>query len=368
MKSHRFASPVKFGIVLGLAVSMAIGLASLPSIAADAQTKRGKSSNHPPKMAGKPKTVPAMAAMKPILTPLLLTYRYQEGAVQRYRIRGFLNGRIPPFATDASSPPVHILLEFEYVATVKKVSEKGAMIDFNVSTATLSLLEKEPPADFKIGKDEATEFPVPLSEVQKLFNVVATIRPDGSVAEVTGGSASTVKVNIGLDLRKLFLITAPIAFGEKPVRVAESWVPTEGLLGAQPSRTIYAAKADSALAGGKTMLATLSETSESSIYDTLDKDGNSTQDKTLQVGSLKGEAKLNGSFKFIAVPVPSKTLAVGEATAYSGRIDSGRLNLNVEMIRTLPDPDKPGAKLDLPIDVKATFFVKAVETTAKKKK
>ena len=368
MKSSRSASSLGLRLGSGIAVSILIGLASLSLNVANAQTKSKKPVRHPSKTGAKAKIILVAEAMKPILTPVLLTYRYQEGAVQRYRVRGFLNGHIPPFATDANSPPVHILLEFEYVATVKKVTEKGAMIDFNVSTATLSLLEKEPPADFKIGKDDAAEFPVPLSEVQKLFNVVATIRPDGTVAEVTGGSASTVKVNIGLDLRKLFLITAPIAFSEKPVRIAESWVPSEGLLGAQPSRTIYAAKTNSAQAGRRTMTATLSETAESTIYDTLDKDGNSTQDKKLQVGFLKGEAKLDGAFKFVAVSALSKIPAVGEGISFAGRIESGRLNLNVEMKRTLPDPDKPGAKLDLLIDVKATFFVNAVETPPTKKK
>ena len=322
------------------------------------------------RIAKKTVVVAPAETMKPLTTPMVLSYRLKEGASQRYKIRAYLNGRIPPFATDASSPPTHILIVFEYVATVKSVSEKGATVEYTVPVAELSLLENEPPADFNVPAKEITPLSdlVSLTEIQKIFNCTAVIRPDGTVAEVKGGNNSKVKVDIGIDLRKLFLITAPIAFTETMVKAGDSWAPTDGLLGNLPARTIYAAKLETAQTGAKTTLATLSETAESTIVDSLDREGNSTADKKAQVGSLKGEAKLKGAFRFRATAGTAKLPAGVVAPSYTGIVEDGRLDLTVNMDRMMPDPDKPGAKLTLPIDVRATFFVKSAETPIVKKK
>ena len=353
-----------FGIGMALASVVCLPLL-LCGDPASAQ-KNGKLPAKPPV-----KKIVAMApeVMSPIKSPMLLAYRYKEGSSQRYKIRAYLNGRIPPFATDPTSAPTHILIEFDYVATVKSVSEKGALVEFAVPEAELSLLENEPPADFKVPKKEITplEGLVSLGEIQKIFNCTAVLRPDGTVAEVKGGNDSKVKVNIGIDLRKLFLVTAPVAFPETAVKPGETWSPTDGLLGNLPSRTLYSAKVETAQSGPKTTLATLSETSESSIYDNLDREGNSTPNKDAQVGTLKGEAKLKGAFRFRATQT-SKPATGAISAPYSGMIEDGRLDLTVNMDRVMPDPDKPGAKLTLPIDVRATFFVKAIETPAPKKK
>jgi hypothetical protein len=308
-----------------------------------------------PTSAGvKPKGI---VASTPVAAPTRLAYLYKAGDVRRYKLTAFFNGHVPQFG----QTPVHLMIEMEYVGTVKKVTDKGAVVDFNVEQSKVSLLEDEPVPGAKIDPDKVAELPLGLSQVQKTLNVTATFQPTGVVSDIQGGDASSVKIDLGIDLRKLFLITAPIAFADKPVRIGDTWPFNDGILGSRPGRTTYTGKLDAVTSKGKRILATASQTAESTVDSKLDKEGNSTDDAAAAVGSLVGKVTLNGSMEFTGASGP----AAGGISEADGYQTNGKMSMVVNLKRTLPDPDQPGKQKEDIIDIKARLYVVPAESSGK---
>src|SRR5258708_5426830 len=87
-----------------------------------------------------------------VAKPLLLTYAYKPGETRRYQVTAYFDGHIPPFAQPGSKP-VHLLIEFTYVAKVLKQDAKGAQVAFTVDAADLNLLNDEVATGAKINPD-----------------------------------------------------------------------------------------------------------------------------------------------------------------------------------------------------------------------
>jgi len=303
-------------------------------------------------------SAPAAGAVKPITTPLRISYSYKPGDVRRYKVVAFFTGHFPPFAV-AGSPPIHLMTVLNYAATVKKVTDKGADVDFNVEEATINLLEKEPGEDGKVNPADIAEFPVPLSQVQKLFNATATLKPNGVIANIQGGDTSSIKIDLGIDLRKLFLVTAPVIFADKSVKTGDEWPFDDGLLGSKPGKTTYTGKLQAIGSTGKSVIATVTQQADSTVDSKLDKEGNSTNDANAVVGSLTGTVTLTGTAQLVGTPETSSNGA-----GASGHITNGKMAMTVSLKRTLPDPDQAGKQLVTDIDIKARLYVSPGEKAA----
>lgn len=299
--------------------------------------------------------------------PIKLTYYHKVGEVRYFQVKGFFSGQFPPFVTEgADSPPIHLLADLDYAATVKKMDDKGIEVEYSVERADLSLLEEAPPADGKIDPDKAAPFPIPLAQAQKLFNVTAVLRPNGSVAEIRGGDTSSIRINVGIDLRKLFLVTAPILFGDKPVVAGSEWAFDDGLLGHKPGKTTYKGTVEKIVPSAKDHKLRLAQKAEAIVENDLDAEGNSTDKKEQVVGTLNGKVTLSGAINMVAQNGNISVDKTSKLKTVSGTVSDGRMEMNAKLKRILPDPDMPGKKKELDINIKGLFFVRAFQSKTAK--
>ena len=302
-----------------------------------------------------PKTVAVKAApVQSSALPAALKYAYtlNKGDAFRYRVTGLFNGHFPPFA-QPGSPPINLKVVIEYAGKVNKVDDKGAEVVFEVDKGDLYLLEKEPGADGKVDPADETPFPIPLSTVQKSLNVTATIRPDGSVAAINSAEAAPVQINLGIDLRKLFLLIMPVTFSEKPVKVNESWAFTDGLLGQGEGKITYSGKLESVKPASSGVTSNFAISAVSKINEKKTKEGKPTEKTEEAAESSVGEATLKGTMTFVAAP---------KSNVYSGRLKEGKLTLTAKIARTAPNPEKPEEKQTTPSDVTARLTVQEIPT------
>lgn len=279
-------------------------------------------------------------------------YGLQVGNTYRYRLLGVFNGHIPPFA-QPTSPPIHIRVELEYSATIKKQSEKGTEVAFNVEKADLFLLEKEPDENGKPPKgSEELLFPIPLQQVQEALNVNATLSPTGQIVGVAGGDANSVKVNFGFELRKLFMLMLPITFPTKSVKQNASWSFEDGLLGKNPGKTDYVATLKELKSGG---VAQIDLKATSKVDEALNKDQKPAKDATDAVITTQGSASLMGGVTFAGATVGNRL---------TGRLQSARLKLSIDVTRKrkMPDPEKPEEPLENRVDVLANLKIELLAT------
>lgn len=290
-------------------------------------------------------TIPVMAR---------LAYDWKPGSVFRYRITGLFQGNFPPFA-QPGSPPANLKAVLEYVGTVKKVDEKGAEVAFEVDRADLSLLEKEPGPDGRIDPDSEIPFPIPTSQAQKTLNVTAIIRPDGSVVSVTNNDTAPIRADLGIDLRKLFLLILPVTFPDRPVKLNEQWQHPDGVLGQKEGKISYRNRLIDVTTEGRRLLFAIQHDAESQITDRKDKDGRLIEDAANAVETVEGKAVVTGKM-FFAVT----SRAQPKQEALSGMVQKGQLQLTARLKRTAPDPEKPEEKQTADIAVKARLSVQAL--------
>jgi hypothetical protein len=223
-------------------------------------------------------------------------------------------------------------------------------VEFIVENAEVNLLEQEPGPDGKVDPAKIAPFPIPLSQVQKTLNTTATLRLDGSVSGIQGGDTSAIKIDFGIDLRKLFLVTAPITFANRPVKTGDEWPFTDGLLGSKPGKTTYTGRLAAISGNGKSIAATVTQQAESVVDSKLDKDGNSTDNAGAAVGSLVGTVTLTGTARLAG-------LSDGSGAA-AGRVSNANMSMVASLKRTLPDPDQAGKQQVTDIDIRARLIVK----------
>jgi hypothetical protein len=300
--------------------------------------------------AAQPKAAPDSSAA------VRLTYDLKPGFTRRYKVTGIFSGHFPPFA-QPTSPPILLRAQLEYAATVTKQDAKGAEVEFSVESADISILEKDPGPDGKIDPDSETPFPLPIEQVQKTLNVTAILRPDGSIAEVVGGDTSQIKIDLGFDLRKLFLLIMPVTFPDRSVRVNEAWTFTDGLLGKGADRVTYRSRLLGIAPAAHATAFRIGQDAQARIDDRRDKDGKPTDKDDAIVDTTKGTVTVTGALNFVT---PS-TAAPPATDSRAGNLAEGRLTLTVLLNRkrTIPDPDRPDDPLESQIDVRARLFVRA---------
>jgi hypothetical protein len=306
----------------------------------------------PPVTASKPAGVP---------TSVRLAYDLKPGQTFRYRITGLFRGNFPPFA-QPGSPPANIKAVLEYVATVKKQDDKGAEIAFEIDVADLSLLEKEPGPDGKIDPESEIPFPIPTSQAQKTLNVTAVIRPDGSVASVTNNDTAPLRTELGIDLRKLFLLILPVTFPDKPLKINEEWTHNDGVLGQKPGKITYHNRLLTVTPEAKRLAFRVQHDATSLIDDKKDKDGKLSDDPANAVETTTGKATASGTLLFLT---PATSAKPGTPEQRTGRLQKGQFLLNASLQRTAPNPEKPEEKQISNIEVKARLTVISIPNVRK---
>jgi hypothetical protein len=288
-----------------------------------------------------------------VTLPAQLSYGFEAGKVYHYKVDAIFSGQIPKLSEPGTD--AHIKAELYYSATVIKHDASGAKIAFAVEAENLSFLTKDPGPNGKLGPDDVLPFPLPLAQVQGYLNVTALLRPDGSIAEVTGGNNDPVKIDVGVDLRKLFVLMLPVILPDHAVKPGQTWNFDEGFLGKKPGRTSYVGKMVGVREDSTRVVFELSQSAKSTVNDNLDKEGNSTQTAKLQVGTITGTVSAEGSMNFGA----SKPIGGDHAKpgTYTGKLISGNMTLSVALSRTMPDPDHPDKKVVDPITVRGRMAV-----------
>ncbi len=300
---------------------------------------------------------------KSVAAPAKYVYRFKLGDTFQYKVSGLFTGHFPPFA-QPNSPPINLKIDFTYKGAVKKQDAKGAEVAFTVDEAEISLLEKDPGPDGKIDPDNITPFPLPLSQIQKTLNITAKLRPDGSIESIEGGDTSQVKIDIGFDLRKLFLVIMPVIFPDRAIKTNDTWKYDDGLLGHKPGRISYSGKLVSTQTLGKNTIYFVDQTGDSNVEDKRDKAGKPTDAAADVFESTVGTVSLTGSLKFSGA---SDTAKNGEGLKLS-RLKDGKLTMIAQFTHTRAalDPEKPEEPLEQKIDVKARLRVQAVDPAAQK--
>ncbi len=300
-------------------------------------------------------------ASKPAVTQL--AYEFKPGSTHRYSVTAILNGHIPPFS-HPGEPPIHVRARFTYIANVKKVDDKGAQVEFTVDSADLGFLEKDPGPNGKIPPDAELVWPISLPEVQQRLNVTATLRPDGSVASVEGGSGMPIQIDVGFDLRKLFLLMLPVTFPDKPVRINDTWTFTDGLLGNKPGKVSYTGRLVNIAPIARSLQFRVHQDAQAMIDDRHDKAGKLTTSDIDAVDSTTGKVTVTGDLLFVASAPSGQMPAAAVANTpdrHLGRLSSGHLVLDALLTRkrTTPDADHPEEPLSSQIDVQARLFVRS---------
>lgn len=299
---------------------------------------------------------PAAAKPAPALPAARLAYNLKPGDTFRYRITGIFRGNFPPFA-QPGNPPANLKAVLEYIATVKKQDDKGAEIFFEVDVADLSLLEKEPGPDGKIDPEDEIPFPIPVSQAQKTLNVTALIRPDGSVASVTNNDSAPIRAELGIDLRKLFLLILPVTFPDKPLQINDEWTHNDGVLGQKPGKITYRNRLLAVAPAAKNLTFRVEHNAVSQIADKKDRDGKLIEDAENAVETTTGTATVKGTLLFQTPAAPASPNAADTRT---GRLQKGQLTLNANLVHVAPNPEKPEEKLASNIEVMARLTVQAI--------
>ena len=291
-----------------------------------------------------------------IVTPAHLSYGFDTGKTYHYKVLAFFSGQIPKLSEPGTD--AHIKAELYYAAKIVKQDATGMTLSFTVEGENLSFLAKEPADDGKVNPDDELPFPLPLAQVQSFLNCTALVKPDGTISTVNGGSTQPIKIDVGVDLRKLFILMMPVTFPQAGAAPGGTWSFSEGFLGKKPGRTSYTGKLDSARAEAGSGVFQVSQTAKSSVLDKIDTEGNSSQDPKKQVGTITGDVSATGTMNFV---VP---LAAGKATTvkpgyYTGMLKSGKMNLNVNLKRDMPDTEHPDKRIVDPITVRGRMTVSA---------
>ena len=298
------------------------------------------------------KTTTPTKTVSPGATMPLLNYAFKVGETRKYRVTGLFHGQFPPFASPGA-PPVNLRIVLDYVANVKKQDKDTAEIAFHIERADLFLLEAEPDKDGRLppGKEEVN-FPIPVEDIQKSLDVTATLKPDGTVSNITGGNASSAKINFGIELRKLFLLIFPVAFTGSDA-TGSTWKTEDGLLGKAPGLISY----ETRLSGKTAKTLTLKQTGVSKINDMKDENNNSVTEMAKAATLNTGEASYEGTLIYATQTGGDKTRVA------TGQLLSANLNLvaKVHTKITKPDPKKPEEPTETDVDVTARFKVEPLK-------
>ena len=343
------------------------------------------------KQANKP-VVKTKIPVAPSSAPAVLNYQFTPGATYHFSVAALFDGHFPPFAVGPDSPPVHFKADLGYLATVRKVDQEGATVDFVVDSRALYLFEHEMAENEKMDMTRKDIAPLDgltsLEDIQKALNASVILRPDGTIVRILSKSSVKIPFDVGFDIRKLFLMMLPITFPTKAVKPGDTWPAADGLLGSKPGTTNYTDRLDSIAASGNAKTYLLHQSANSIVSDKLDKAGNSTTKEEDAYRLLSGKVDLTTETKFVAAKpqsVPANPANANnvkgdakvdakidaknkvDTNIQAGQIKSAHLVMNavINRKRVKINPEQPEIPENDPLDVKARMTITRDEVVAK---
>ena len=242
-----------------------------------------------------------VSAEKPAVSPVQLNYLLKSGQTRKYFVTAYFDGNFPPF-DQPGDPPVHLLARMVFTSHTGVTQPQGTTVDFKLISADLELLSKQVPTGAVIKSDDITPFPIEPEQAQAALDSSVSLRPDGSIVKLLSNPNGVVRINIGFDLRKLFLMMMPVIFPTTPVGAGSTWTSSQGVIGSPPINVHYTNTVKSVSANGSSLSLIITQNALSNVTDTLDSSGNSTQDKSKIANTLKGTVSFKGVMHYLAHP------------------------------------------------------------------
>lgn len=312
-------------------------------------------------------TPPSKNATAAAAPGVLLSYSLRPGTTQRYLITAYFDGHFPPF-DQPGDPPVHLLAHMQYVAQVGQPQQDGVPVDFSVTQVDMQLLQKEVPVGAKIDPKQVVPFPIELEQAQKALNTKVVLRPDGSIARILSAPNNLVRVNVGIDLRKLFMMVMPVILPDTTVTLGATWTSKEGLIGAPPAKVSYTNKVTAMKPTSGDFQLKVQQIASSQIEDTLDASGLATTNKQQEASLLQGSASFAGWMSYVGMPTPN---SAGEKS-YAVQLHKGFFRFQAKLKRTPIAHSASSSAAEAPtaptgnIEVAARFVVQALGQTAQR--
>ena len=250
-----------------------------------------------------------------------VTYPLVAGSVNTYEMRAYFDGHFPPF-DQPGNPTVHLYCDIIYQSKVLSTDSNGSQMRFSVLSDNILLTPKKMKLGDIPNSSEAIPFPIDLSTVKEALNSSDIVRPDGTIAKVETVNNRLIRVNIGFDLRKLFLLLMPIPFPNTAVGSNSEWNFGSGIIGSDTSMVKYTAKVNSLNLQKHTLKVNM--LANSSVNDHLNSTGESTPIPSKQVIHMFGKVKMTGSTLF-------DTESQGTGIAVS--LQKGVFNMHVNLKR-----------------------------------
>lgn len=284
----------------------------------------------------------------------LLTYSLVPGKTSRYHVEAFFTGHFPPFA-QPDGPPIRLKADLVYAATTGKITPGGTEVSFAVESEDISLLEEDPDANLNIDPAKAISLSLPIEDVKKTLDATAVLRPDGSLVRVaSANSKAAVKINFGIDVRKLFLLLMPVTFSKQAVKLNDTWTFEDGLLGRNPGMVTYRGQLNHIVSKtGEALSYLVGQTATAKVNDKIDKDGNSPLKPADAVGSVTGIVTTEGIATYSGLTSQGKT----PPRIVRAALIENHLTLNAQLKQIAPDPEHPDKMLTTNIDVKGHLIV-----------
>lgn len=250
-----------------------------------------------------------------------VSYPLVAGSVNTYEMRAYFDGHFPPF-DQPGNPTVHLYCDIIYQSKVLSTNSTGSQMKFSVLSDNILLTPKKMKFGDIPNSSEAIPFPIDLNTVKEALNSSDIVRPDGTIAKVETVNNRLIRVNIGFDLRKLFLLLMPIPFPNSPVGAKSVWNFDSGIIGSDSSMVKYSAKVDSLNEQEHTLKVNM--LANSTVNDHLNSTGESTSIPSKQVIHMFGKVTMTGTTIF-------DTGAQGAVVSAS--LQKGMFNMHVNLKR-----------------------------------
>ncbi len=279
-----------------------------------------------------------------------ITYGLKPGTHRIYTVKALFDGRFPPF-DQPGNPPVHLAALLTYDAHVLSSNREGATVSFTVTHADINLIANRIKLDAKPDPNNEIPYPIDLQTVQSALDSEVVLKPNGSITRVLSKSSNLIKVNIGFDLRKLFTLMMPVIFPATLLSPSTSWTNDTGVIGSTPADVRYTTTVTTAKEGATGLVLSLSQVAKSTISDTLNSAGESTNIAAKAVTKLAGTVNLKGAMQFVTSP---------QSIANVVELSQGRYDLTVHLTRTpvATEAKSPDAQFQSgPIDVTGRMLV-----------
>ncbi len=237
---------------------------------------------------------PHTASAKPQNAAHSIVYAF-SATPRLYHITAYVDGHFPPF-DQPGNPEVHLLASITAKVTARKLKNGDAKISFQVQKADLGLVQNRLKTGVIPDANSLIPYPIDLYTVQSALDTNVLVDPHGQVIHIDTAPSKLIRINIGFDLRSLYMLAFPVIFPTRPLSDRAQWYSRSGLIGSHLPQKAYNARITAFNANSNSMQ--LQQTALNMISDELNQSGEHTSSPAKAVTSLKGSIALQGNMSF----------------------------------------------------------------------